>query len=801
MKNKLFQYDKIIFAGICCLLMQFNLRAQKEDGKEWIPQHVQQYNEKTFQEKVYVHTDKEFYLAGETIWFKLYDVDGYRHLPFDATKVAYVEIITKDLKPVLQAKIAIDSGVGSGSFKIPFSVNSGIYRLRAYTNWMKNFSADFYYEQGITVINTLKSVPVDNKTGRSLYSVQFFPEGGNLVDGLGSKIAVKVTDQNGTGIECSGTILNQRNDTITSFKTQHAGMGNFFLTPHKNETYYGVLQINNSVITKKIPDAYPHGYIMNVSDDENYKSIKVTVRSSENLSASLVYLIAHTRGSIKNVQQNNLQDGEIVFSIDKKNLGDGISELTVFNSDRQPVCDRLYFKQPEKEMFITIKKDQENYQNRKKVNIDLSTSDQSGNISGNLSLAVILLDSLQHIPENNIVNYLLLSSDLKGRIESPQYYFDTANKDAKEAIDNLMLTQGWSRFKWEEVLQNKTPSFDFLPEIEGPIINATISDKKTGHPVSQATTYLSVPGNYFKLGAAISTSAGSLRFNMKNIYGKNEIILQTNNYHDSSYRVDIINPFSDKFSSCLIPDLIASENWKTELLQRSIYVQADNSYLKEKKQHFLPVEISDTTSFYGQPTFHYNLDDYTRFVTMEEVMREYVTDVRVRKENNKFNFRVRNLLFNTFFENDPLLLIDGVPSYDATKIIGFDPLKIKSIDVISHRFYKGAVINDGIVSYKTYNGDLAGYQLDPGAIVLEYDGLQQQKEFYSPSYEKDNQLENRIPDFRNVLFWLPQIKTDDNGKRAVSFYTSDLKGKFAILVQGITAQGLPGSSVAFFSVE
>jgi hypothetical protein len=797
MRKKTIIYYPVFCLGIIFSFMMHSAVAQDETVNT-LTQQFQQSQLQSFQEKIYLHVDKEFYLAGETIWFKIYDVDEYFHLPFNENKVVYAEIIGKDQKPVLQTKIAIDSGTGHGSFQIPSSISSGNYTIRAYSNWMKNFSPDFYFSKQLTIINTLKPTAISETAPHAAYSIRFYPEGGNLVDGLSSKIAFKITNQSNEGVACSGAIINDKKDTITTFKSLHFGTGSFLLTPKNGETYYGVIKINDSVIVQQLPAAYNNGYVMHVTDNGN--SLSVSVHSAEKLSSSPVYLIAQTRNVIKNAQFNRLNAGEVSFTLDKKLLGDGISHLTIFNAEKQPVCERLVFKYPENEMIIQAKLNQDSYAQRKKAAVDLFTTDLSGQaLQGDLSMSVILIDSLQSVPEQNILNYLLLTSELKGKIESPQYYFDNNDKEAKEAVDNLMLTQGWSRFKWENVLQNKIPAFEFLPETEGILVNGTITDKKTGQPIQNTMSFLSVPGNHFELGTAVSNSSGAVRFNMTNFFGKNDIIIQTNNPTDSNYRIDITNPYSDKFSSSSMPELIFQKKWEHLLLEHSINAQVEGSYLPEKKRGYSSPLYRDTTAFFGKPTLHYNLDDYTRFVTMEEVMREYVTDVRVRKEDNKFNFRVRNSLFNLFFEDKPLVLIDGVPVYDATKIITLDPLKIKSIDVVSHRYYKGALLTDGIVSYKTYNGDLAGYQLDPGSIVLEYDGLQRQKEFYSPVYE--GSTDSRIPDFRNVLLWVPDIKTDDNGKKSLSFYTSDLRGNYAIIIQGLTAQGLPGSSVLTFTVD
>jgi hypothetical protein len=227
----------------------------------------------------------------------------------------------------------------------------------------------------------------------------------------------------------------------------------------------------------------------------------------------------------------------------------------------------------------------------------------------------------------------------------------------------------------------------------------------------------------------------------------------------------------------------------------------ENAYLPDVKQRVLPPRDEDTTAFYGSGDLNFNLDDYVRFVTMDEVVRENVQDVRIRRQAGKAVFRVRNALFNLYFDDDPLLLIDGVPVFNADKLVELDPLRVQKIEVVSHRYFLGPLIEDGIVSFRSYDGQLAGFELDPNALVIQYNGLEEQREFYSPVYDTQDRLLSRIPDYRNQLFWSPEITTDTTGKTSLSFYSSDLSGQFALLVQGLTSEGLPGFALLKFTVQ
>jgi hypothetical protein len=143
-------------------------------------------------------------------------------------------------------------------------------------------------------------------------------------------------------------------------------------------------------------------------------------------------------------------------------------------------------------------------------------------------------------------------------------------------------------------------------------------------------------------------------------------------------------------------------------------------------------------------------------------------------------------------------MVDGVPIFDMNKVIAYNPLKIKKAEVVTRKYFINTLAADGILSYSTYKGDLDGFQFDPGTIELSYDGLQLAREFYSPQYISQEQKQSRLPDYRNVLYWSPQI-TGNNA--TLSFYTSDVKGKYVAVVQGIDADGKAGYSTTQFEVK
>ena len=757
-----------------------------------------EYHAQRLEEKLYVHTDKEFYLAGEICWFKLYVMDAGGHRPLDLSKVAYLEWLDKDNHPVLQAKIGLSQGHGDGSLYLPLTLHSGNYKLRAYTNWMKNYGADWFFEKMVTVVNARKSAERPAAPVPLQYNTVFFPEGGNLVQNIASTVAFKVTDQYGRGVEYSGVITEDDQDTVVRFHPWRFGIGHFILTPRAGHRYRSTVRLaDGTAVSTLLPSAYPEGMVMSVSEEDT-AHFRVNVQST--VSGSDIYLIAHTRQSVKLAKGATLKEGKASFLVDKDSLGEGISHLTLFNAERQPVCERLVFTFPSRRLHIGISTDKEKYATRKPIRLQVGpTGGDDRPLKADCSLSVFRVDSLQTAPAGDISSYLWLTSDLKGKIESPGYYFD--HPEDGQAIDDLMMSHGWRRFRWEEVLHRITPSFDFPPEYNGAIISGKVTDTRPGAgPAKFVQWYLSVPGTRTQFASAFCDSTGQRRFEMKDFYGGQEVIVQTDPFADSVFRVDVTNPFSEKYADGLLPPFLLPSYDSAVVAEKSLAMQVLNRYGGEKLKQFRLSGV-DTSAFYLYPDHSYLLDDYTRFTTMEEVMREYVVMMLVKKKGGHYHLPVFDLPNNGFFEADPLILLDGVPVFNIDSLMVLDPLKFRKLDMVQRRYFLGSTSYDGVMNWITYKGDLGGYVLDPHATVVDYEGLQLQREFYSPSYATEEQAGSHLPDFRNVLYWCPAVPQDSTGKSTLSFYSSDLPGKYVVLVEGLTADGDGGSGFASFEVD
>lgn len=756
------------------------------------------FKSRNLQEKVFVHTDRSFYLAGETLWFKLYLTEGGGHKPLGLSRITYVEILDKENVPVARAKTAMDKGNGKGSFYLPLSLKSGNYTMRAYTHRMKNSSPDYFFSKELTILNSFLSPGFESPGKPELAEVAFFPEGGELVDGIRSKVAFKISDKSGKGADAKGVIVKTGGDTVAYFQSAEFGTGHFYLNPEAGESYKALVNYGtDSALSFNLPDAAAQGFVLQL-ERQNERELDISVQTS--LHDQYIYLLVHTRQEVKVAEAIKTSGGKAEFKISTDKLGEGISHITLFNQEMKPVAERLFFKYPEHTLNLNILTDKPKYTSREKVSVKLNPEFAANPQAGvNLSLAVYQTDSLQKPQNDHILSYLLLTSDLKGKVESPSFYFENRSKKTEEAMDNLMLTHGWRRFRWQDVFEGKEQPDKYLTEYEGHIVQAIIEDKGTGVPVAGVASYLSVLGKPVQFYASMSNEKGEVRFVTEQLFGQKSIFLQ-NLPARKDLRIKLLNPFSEAIPEQKVSPLLFPAGGPEKLRRRHMYMQAQNIYWQNERNRLLAPGL-DSTAFFGKPDQTYLLDNFTRFPTMEEVMREFVYEVRVRKQKGEFIFKIFDPVRDMFFTDAPLVLLDGFPVSDIGNIMSYNPLKTEKLEVVTDRFIIGKeIVFDGILSYTTYKGEMEGFPIDPEVIKLDYEGLQLQREFYSPAYEAGHQNSSRRPDFRTLLHWAPEIVTNEKGEAELSFYTSDLKGKYIIEVQGLSQEGNAAAETISFDV-
>lgn len=770
------------------ILLLISLRSWGQPSFEALQKKLNSLSTIAYSEKIYLHTDRSFYLTGETLWWKAYLVNASNHQPSDLSKIAYLEILDSDNAAVLQAKIEIKDGQSDGGLFIPASLNSGHYRLAAYTRWMQNAPTEYFFYQDITIVNPFRKAQ-KNVAATTPAAVQFFPEGGNLVMGLPSEVAVLGVKSNGKA-SYKGAIVSHTGDTVARFQSKQFGLSKFEFTPKAGDVYRAMVHTDGKWAEVPFPVAEPRGVVLHA--ERAPQSLQVNVRTRQEV-GNVYYLAIHNRAVLKAARTIVIRSDDERVTIPYDSLGAGVNHITIFNSVSTPVAERLVFKHAAP-TTLTVTTDATEYSKRKKVTATFQWN-QERDVQARLSVAVTKMDSLAFFEKTNINTYLLLTSDLKGKIESPSYYFTNVTADKEQLLDLVMETHGWSRFVWNQVLREGVAK-KFLPEYRGHIVQATIKDA-SGKSAPGVVSYLGIPGKVIRVYPAISDLQGNTSVELKSFYASKKLYLQTDFRKDSTYTFAVASPFSATHGASYLPSFSLNPKHAKSITERSISMQAASVYEKTLP----PIVDKDSSAFYGVPDEQYRLDDYTRFPVLEEVLREYVAGIWVRKRGSNFSFQIPDKVNGRLLNGDPLVLLDGIPIFSVNRLMEVDASKINEIDVIERPYYLNGVTFNGIASFRTYAGDLGGVVMDPKVTVIDYEGLQPRKEYYAPSYSTPLEAESRLPDRRTLLLWKPNETIVDGKNLTLEFYTSDIKGIFQVDVQGIDNKGCGFSQQLLFEVK
>ncbi|MDO8952788.1 MAG: hypothetical protein Q7U86_09200, partial [Draconibacterium sp.] len=419
-------------------------------------------------EKIYLHLDRPSYWANDDIWFKAYLLNS----PIPECNL-YVELINSS-GAVMDKKICwSQNGLAYGDFHLADTLSSGVYQIRAYTNWMRNFEDDWFFRKNIIIRNLRdKFVETESAELRSKdIDLQFFPEGGALVANLENRVAFKAIDKNGKGISVEGEIFDDKENKITDFKSGFKGMGSFIFEPKEGRKYMVKAIVANKFPIKTdlpVPQTNAIKLTINSTDSEKiYVQVSGNALSAGKNQKSEYLIIGQTGGQICYQKEIALSEKTFNLEIEKNTLPTGIIKFTVFNYEMIPLSERLVFVNHRDFVNIKIAPDKTTYRTRENVQLDLNTITNGGiPCLANLSISVYNPDFQQEIEEypNNILTHFLLSSELKGTIEDPAWYFKDDSVTTLLALDNLMLTQGYRYFEWDEIIQNKYPKIVYQPE-------------------------------------------------------------------------------------------------------------------------------------------------------------------------------------------------------------------------------------------------------------------------------------------------------------------------------------------------
>lgn len=683
--------------------------------------------------------------------------------------------------------------------------------------------------------------------------LEFFPEGGELVSGLKSVVGFKATDYAGKGKAISGNIVDENGQIIATFKSNHLGMGKVQFTPQPNTQYYGTIVGNDGEVLKyPLPKASPFGMMMHVTEDNKYVNVLVTSKTP--FEGESIFIRLRHRGLTDYYSIIKAEGNTVYKEFEKALFPEGIIELTVFNSNQVPVCERLFFNRNKaQELKIASKPNRSIYGQRDEIKLEIAIKDiNDAPVNANTSVLVINKEQLSEMQaiRQNIRSYFLLSSDIKGEIEDPGYYFKEDNNS--EDLDVLMLTQGWRKYHY------KNAKGLFINPVEkeltvkgriGEVINAKKQSERTVDLIMM-TFGEKTRGLYTQK----VDSTGVFNFNLEDAYEDNlALTIQSKNSKGKKKNYTVV---LDKKT---VPKINYNPQKKIELVDTII-----DAYLEKAKEsenvleafrlskntieldeilldgYKLTPEREKMMELHGPPDvvienkelvskkekWSYGLYSILLFNYPEHVDIITVDDILEEGPNEKYlvtdysgisdNFGERFLYADVYGADFTFVLIDGiVVDLDYYPLLESLPTEeIKSVEILRNpedylKYFSDLFPNryPGVSTFSfiniyTYSGKgLFSVEKSEGITKKTIPVFSTPREFYTPKHENLTTQDWREPDLRPLLYWNANLQTDADGKAMVEFYNSDDIGDMLVVIEAITEDGKIGYHETTYTVE
>jgi hypothetical protein len=787
-------------------------------------------------EKVYLHTDRSLYFPGDDIWFKAYLMLGPYQIPDTMTSVLYVELINNNGTIINRRPVRIREGLGWGDFQIPVNIIPGDYILKAYTNYMRNYDPDFHFRKPISIVfdhsdltpdeedrNPDKLKKKERATAKPV-QLQFFPEGGNLVEGLNSDIAFKSTDQNGLGKNVKGKIMNSSGAEITSFESRKFGLGYFSFKPEKEEIYSANINIDGKEYSYELPNPLKQGYVMHINPKGD--QIYIWVKCSPELTMNNSFIIGQFRGYPFITIHAEPEENFIYSVISVKDIPSGIIQFTFFDSLGIPQCERLVYAENEQnQMQIDIVTNKKTYRKREKIDFNIHCEDTLGNTPlTNLSLSIINSNIIRKDDKkSNIKSYFDLESDLRGYIENPGYYFNPQNEDRYELLDILLLTHGWRRFVWKNILEKQKFERQFQAEM-GFTIEGELDRFRENSDDWVGYVGLYIFEGQFYYNEIETDKNGRFHFYGINIYDSTDVILQAwkeNKSDKKSKRKKIpLKIYSHPFPE-VEPDLwpLKVKDEEEEVTDdyfdlNELILRLDSSYgqrtivmeeLVIEDEKIDPEELFERPGkLHKQATRRIVLDSLDvseQSLLLFDLIRNKFPGISYRgtPPDIQVSIRGRRALSGG---DQALLILDGI-QVTSDVLYYFPVTEVEFIDILSQNraaiYGSGAM--GGAITVFTRQGRPVQY-IEQKDLVLNfvYPGYYRAREFYAPNYGIPEEKHLK-PDFRKILYWNPSLTTNEGGDIEFSFYSSDEVAEYRVEIEGMTYDGVPVVEEYYFSVE
>jgi len=767
-------------------------------------------------EKVYLQLDKPYYAPGQAIWLKGYVLDAASLRPSTKSGVLYVDLLNPNNQPIERLTLKAEKGKAHGDIALPTDLPAGNYRLVGYTQWMRNFGEETFFNQEITILGAnvvSQKAPVIAQN----IDLQFFPEGGDLVAGLSSRVAFKATSPTGTGLAITGSVYDDQNRKLVDFSDAHLGMGAFELQPQVGRRYVARIKTKAGKTAEyPLPAAKPTGYVININETADGDNWEVTVVGNVPKPEPLV-LTGISREALQFSENITLSVGQPYrVNIAKAKFPTGIVRFNLASAKGDPLAERLVFADQQDDLNLIVTTDKKTYAGRDRVTMRLAAQDNQGNpVATDFALAVTDEELVQQ-QENglNIKAHLLLTSDLRGSIEQPGYYFENKDKVRKEALDYLLMTQGWRRFSWQEIVAGTFPTIKYANET-GLSIRGRLETNK-GKAIAGGEALLYLQGQHLSFITTETDKQGEFEFSGFDFTGTVDMVVQGTDARGKRHNL-LVKIAEDNF----IPEAPAfiAPSWTSGLLASTNkdFVLTSNQQLaaagEQNTNYTLRGILLSTVEVQGEKDIavpfklHTNPDviisgnelSVAPSGNILQSLQGRVAGLQVYQVGpNQFRASIRGQ------QSSPLYLIDGIPVSESTLsgISQFDVSRIEILKNAASAAVYGGRAAGGVIALFTKRGGEEPVEVEPGKYIIIHHatGYSKVRQFYSPQYEAQTPVGNE-PDLRSTLYWNPNVKTDAQGKATVTFYTADRSTTYRAIAEGISENGKPGRGTLTFGVN
>lgn len=754
------------------------------------------------QEKMYLQYDKSSYLAGETIWFKAYLLEGI--YPAEGSKTLYTDWIGDNGNVLYHSVSPIVSGVTNGQFEIPATYKGNFIHVRSYTKWMLNFDSSFIYQKDIRVINKIAEKNVKPAT---VVSLQFFPEGGDAIAGVSNKIAFKATDQWGHPVHVKGVITSPAGTVVDSFISLHDGMGYIMITPQANTIYTAKWKDDKNVgHTANLPVAKTDGVSMQVASVGSKRYIKLTVNNQ----AADNFKSLHIIGTM-NQHPVFKTDASLSTSVTTQkivpvnNLPSGILTITVFDGSWKPIAERISFVDNHDYRFNTSMEVQHwglSKRARNEVDINLPDSFVGGSLSISVTDAAIDKDTT-----DNIISHLLLTSDIKGIVNNPAWYFADHGDSSTQFLDLVMLTNGWRRYKWDDLLKGKYPTITYPKDTSYLALNGKVfgvarsqlsgNDNivlliKGGQDTTTRMTFMPIhPDGTFGDRSMVFFDSLHVYYHLKSKFFSNAEarfmpdLLPAPNYTSLSKVFSNLNTFLFDTLGFYHHNSLASDAIRLQELEKGRVLEAVTIRAKTKT----PIQILDekyaSGLFHGSDSYNFDLVNdplSNAYPNIFYYLSSKVAGLQINPTANPPTAQWRGSTPSFFLDQVPtdVEMLSSIPVADVAYIKVFRPPFVGA---------PGGGAGGAIAIYTRRGSDVqsnTGKGLNSNTITA-YTAV---KEFYSPNYSTFNPR-NEQADLRTTIYWNPAITVAPGQKSAhITFYNNDATKAFRVVIEGMSKDGM-----------